>query len=176
MIGDRAFTENAAARVIKPWSTTLELRFGGFEEYLARWRAEHARLSVRSDDAERILERTIRYELAPLPDGTYRRRALRTAFAETWASLVQSDSLGALARVRCPILIVQATRPWIEGRPYLTDDVIAAQRKAALHAQLFVAHQSTHPMLARDPEPEMVERLRSFVRSVGVGNKAVRRA
>jgi pimeloyl-ACP methyl ester carboxylesterase len=161
--------------VIKPWSTTLELRFGGFEEYLTRWRAEQARLTARSDDAERILERTIRYELAPLPDGSYRRRALRTAFEETWASLLQADSLGALARVRCPTFIVQATRPWIDGRPYLTDEIIAAQRKAVPHGQVFVAHQSTHPMLARDPEPEMVEALRSFVHSVGVGNKAAAR-
>ena len=172
VIGDRAFTENAAAKVIKPWSKTLELRFGGFEEYLTRWRAEQARQSIRTDEAERILERTIRYELAPLPDGTYRRRALRAAFEETWASLLQCDSLGALARVRCPTLIVQATRPWIEGRPYLTDDIIAAQRKAVPHARVFVAHQSTHPMLARDPEPEMVEVVRDFVRSTRVGKKA----
>jgi pimeloyl-ACP methyl ester carboxylesterase/DNA-binding SARP family transcriptional activator len=172
VIGDRAFTENAAALVIKPWSTTLEQRFGGFEEYLTRWRTEQARLARPwSDDAERILERTIRFELAPLPDGSYRRRALRTAFEETWASLLQADSLGALARVRCPTLIVQATRPWIEGRPYLTDDIIGTQREAAPHARLFVAHQSTHPMLVRDPEPEMVEELRSFVRSVGVADK-----
>ncbi len=168
VIGDRAFTENAAARVINPWSKTLELRVGGFEEYLTRVRAEQVRSGVPSDDAERFLERTIRYELAPLPDGTYRRRALRAAFEETWASLLQSDSLGALARVRCPTLIVQAPRPWIEGRPYLTDEIIAAQRKAAPHAQVFVAHQSTHPMLVRDPEPEMIEALRSFVRHVQV--------
>jgi len=175
VVGDRAFTENAAAKVIKPLGTTLELRFGGFEEYLTRWREEQARSRLRTDEAERILERTIRYELAPLPDGTYRRRALRTAFEETWASLLQSDSLGALAHVRCPTLIVQATRPWIEGRPYLTDEIIAVQRRAAPRAQLFVAHQSTHPMLVRDPEPEMVEVLRDFVRSTRVGNEGTAR-
>jgi len=109
---------------------------------------------VRSNDAELFLERTIRYELAPLPDGSYRRRALRAAFEDTWASLLESDSLGALARVRCPTLIVQAPRPWIEGRPYLTDEIILAQRNAAPQAQVFVAGQSTHPMLVRDPEPE----------------------
>ena len=108
----------------------------------------------------------VRYELAPLPDGTYRRRALRAAFEETWASLLKSDSLGALTKVRCPTLIVQAKRPWIEGRPYLTDTTIAAQRKAVPHAQLFVARQSTHPMLVRDPEPAMVEALRNFVLSL----------
>jgi hypothetical protein len=65
--------------------------------------------------------------------------------------------------VPCPTLIVQATRPWPEGRPYLTDATIVAQRKAVPHAQLFVARQSDHPMLVRDPEPEMVETLRNFV-------------
>jgi len=163
VIGDRAFTENAAAQVIKPMGTSLELRFGGFEEYLTRWRAQQGR---NSDEAERVLERSIRYELAPLPDGTYRRRALRAAFEETWASLLKSDSLGALTKVRCPTLIVQAKRPWIEGRPYLTDAIITAQRNAVPHAQLFVARQSAHPTLVRDPEPEMVETLRNFVRSL----------
>jgi pimeloyl-ACP methyl ester carboxylesterase/DNA-binding SARP family transcriptional activator len=166
VIGDRAFTENAAAQVFKPMSTSLQQRVGGFDEYLTRWRTEQARGTLWSDDAERFLERTIRYELAPLPDGTYRRRALLAAFEETWTSLLQCNSLGALARVRCPTLIVQATRPWIEGRPYLTDEIIAAQRMAAPNAQVFVANQSTHPMLVRDPEPELIEAMRSFVHSV----------
>src|SRR5207249_589109 len=101
------------------------------DEYLTQWRAEH---SLHTDEAERILERTLRYELAPLPDGTYRRRALRAAFEETWASLLQIDSLAALAKVRCPTLIVHALRPWIDGRPYLTDEIIAAQRKVVPQA------------------------------------------
>jgi pimeloyl-ACP methyl ester carboxylesterase/DNA-binding SARP family transcriptional activator len=171
VIGDRAFTENAAALVVPVASTAGEPRFGGFEEYLARSRASGG-FRPRTDDAERILERTIRYELAPLPDGTYRRRALRAAVEETWASLMQADSLGALAQVRCPTLIVQTTRPWIAGRPYLSEAIIAAQRKAVPHARLFVARQSTHPMLVRDPELEMVECLRSFLRSLEAGTKA----
>jgi pimeloyl-ACP methyl ester carboxylesterase len=169
VIGDRAFTENAAAQVIKPLSASLGPRIGGFEEYMTRWRAQRPPTGPSvpySDEAERVLERTIRYELAPLPDGTYRRRALRAAFEETWASLLESDSLGALRKVRCPTLIVQGTRPWIEGRPYLTDATIADQRKAVPHAQLFVARQSDHTMLVRDPEPEMVETLRNFVLSL----------
>jgi pimeloyl-ACP methyl ester carboxylesterase/DNA-binding SARP family transcriptional activator len=160
VVGDRAFTENAAAQVMKPLGETLDVHFGGFDQYLRRWRAEQVGFS---DEAEHVLERTIRYELAPLPDGTYRRRALKAAFEETWASLQQSDSLAALARVRCPTLIVQAARPWIGGRPYLTDAIIAAQRKAVPQAELFIARQSNHPMLVRDPEPDLVDRLRSFL-------------
>jgi pimeloyl-ACP methyl ester carboxylesterase/DNA-binding SARP family transcriptional activator len=172
VIGDRAFTENSAAQVIKPMSTSLELRFGGFEEYLTRWRAEQGSLS---GEAERVLERTLRYELAPLPDGTYRRRALKAAFEETWASLLKSDSLAVLARVGCPTLIVQATRPWIDGRPYLTNAIIAAQRKAVPGSQLFVAQQSNHPTLVRDPEPRMVDALRSFMLSLRDTKKAAGR-
>jgi pimeloyl-ACP methyl ester carboxylesterase len=127
VIGDRAFTENAAAQFInRRWSTTL-------------------------------------------PNGSYRRRAIRAAFEETWASLLASDSLGALAQVRCPTLIVHATRPWIEGHPYLTDSIIAAQRKAILQSELFIARQSSHPMLVRDPEPGLVAALSSFVLSLREG-------
>ena len=162
VIGEGAFTDNAAAQMA-PSGATLGMRFGGFEEYLTRWRAQGI---LQADEAERILERTLRYELAPLPDGTYRRRALRTAFEETWASLRQADSLAALARVRCPTMIVHAPRPWIDGRPYLPDGAIAAQRRVVPQAQLVVARRSNHPHLVRDPEPEMVEALRSFVRSL----------
>jgi pimeloyl-ACP methyl ester carboxylesterase/DNA-binding SARP family transcriptional activator len=162
VIGDAAFTDNAAAQM-SPGGATLGMRFGGFDEYLTRIRAH---LVPHTDEAERVLERTLRYELAPLPDGTYRRRALRAAFEETWASLLQTDSLAALARVRCPTLIVHATRPWIEGRPYLTDETIAAQREVVPQARLAVARRSNHPRLVRDPEPEIVEALRSFVRSL----------
>jgi pimeloyl-ACP methyl ester carboxylesterase len=166
VVGDRAFTENAAALVMPPQRATLDLRVGGFEEYLTRWRASVA-MGGFSDEGERVLERTIRYELAPLPDGTYRRRTLTAAFEQTWASVLQSDSLAALRQVRCPTLIVQATRPWIEGQPYLSDAIIAAQRTAVPHARLFVARHSTHPMLVRDPEAELVESLRSFVFGLG---------
>ena len=42
-----------------------------------------------------MLERTMRYELAPLTNGTYRRRTLSEAFEQTWSSLMQFDSLAA---------------------------------------------------------------------------------
>jgi hypothetical protein len=38
-VGDRAFTKNAAAVVIPSQRATLEVRVGGFDEYLVRWRA-----------------------------------------------------------------------------------------------------------------------------------------
>jgi pimeloyl-ACP methyl ester carboxylesterase/DNA-binding SARP family transcriptional activator len=162
VIGHRAFTDNAAAKVVRSFGESLELRLGGFTEYMEQLRPPRGR---RSDDAERLLERAIRYELTPLPDGTYRRRGIRRALEETWASLAEADSLGALGRVRCPILIVQATLPWIGGKPYLTDAIIGEQLRAAPQAHHFVARHSSHPMLVRDPEPPMVEAIRRFARS-----------
>jgi esterase len=160
MIGDRSFAENAAAQAA-PLARSLDQRFGGFDEYLAKARGERAR---RSDEAERLADRLVRYDLAPLPDGTYRRRALRAALEAEWASIIEADSLAALARVACPILIVQALQPWLGGRPYFTDAIVEAQRRAAPHAQLFVARRSDHGTMVVDPEPDMIEAITRFVR------------
>jgi pimeloyl-ACP methyl ester carboxylesterase/DNA-binding SARP family transcriptional activator len=161
MIGDRAFAENAVARGA-PIADSLDRRFPGFDAY----RTEHfARLRREgwSDEAERMAERWVRYDLAPLPDGTYRRRALRKAVEAEWASIVAADSLGALARLHCPVLIVQALRPWHGGLPYFTDDIVAAQLRAAPRAELFVAWDSDHGTLIRNPEPAMLAEIRRFV-------------
>jgi pimeloyl-ACP methyl ester carboxylesterase len=101
-----------------------------------------------------------------LPDGSYRRRGVRRALEDTWASLKDGDSLGALSRVRCPVLIVQATLPWIGGELYLTDAIIGEQLRAAAGAQHFVARHSNHVMLIDDPEPAMVEAISRFARSL----------
>lgn len=163
VIGDRAFTENAAAQVMRHLGDTFARRHGGFSEYLDRWRATRGKYS---DDSERLLERMTRYVLTPLPDGTYRRQGIRTALEETWASLAQADSLGVLAHVRCPMLIVQATLPWIDEQPYLTDAIIEEQMRAAPHARRFIAHRSNHPSLVNDPEPSMLDAIHTFARRV----------
>ena len=160
MIGDRAFAENAAAQAA-PLAASLAQRFGGFDEYLVKARAERAR---RSDEAERLFDRWAHYDLAPLPDGTYRRRALRAALEAEWASIIKADSLAMLARVACPILIVQALQPWLGGRPYFTDAIVEAQLRAAPRAQLFVARRSTHGTLVVDPEPDLIEAIMVFAR------------
>lgn len=46
----------------------------GFDVYLKEWPSQQ----TFSDDAERLLQRWVRYTLAPLPDGTCRRRGLRS--------------------------------------------------------------------------------------------------
>ena len=160
MIGDRAFTENAAAQAA-PLASRLGLTVAGFDAYLAEWRMRRPRYT---DEAERLAERWVRFALAPLPDGTYRERALRTAVEAEWASIIAADSLGTLAKVSGPILIVQALKPWIDGRPYFTRAIVDAQLRAAPSAELFVAEASDHAMLIRDPEPAMVAAITRFVR------------
>jgi pimeloyl-ACP methyl ester carboxylesterase/DNA-binding SARP family transcriptional activator len=161
MIGDRAFTENAAAQAA-PIVESLERRFAGFDVYRAEQLA-HSRRVPWSDEAERVADRWMHYDLAPLPDGTYRRRALRQAVEAEWASIVAADSLGALARLRCPVLVAQALGLWLGGRPYFTDEIVAAQLRAAPHAELFVARHSDHTTLIRDPEPGLIAAIRRFV-------------
>ena len=160
MIGDRAFTENAAAQAA-PLANGLGPTVAGFDAYLAEWRTRRAPYS---DAAERLAERWVRFALAPLPDGTYRQRGLRTAVETEWASIIAADSLGALANVSCPILIVHALKPWIDGRPYFTPSIVEAQRRVAPSAELFVAEASDHATLIRDPEPAMVAAITRFAR------------
>jgi esterase len=159
MIGDKAFVENAAAQAA-PLATSLGVPVAGFDTYLATWRARWGPIG---DDAERLAERWARFALAPLPDGTYRERAIRTAVEAEWASIIAADSLGTLARVTCPILIVQAVKPWIGGRPYFTAGIVEAQRRAAPASELFVAQHSDHATMVRNPEPAMVDTITRFV-------------
>jgi pimeloyl-ACP methyl ester carboxylesterase/DNA-binding SARP family transcriptional activator len=159
MIGDRAFTENAAAQAA-PLVAGLDLPVAGFDAYLARWRA---RREPYGDDAERLVDRWARFALAPL-SGAYRERALRVAVEAEWASIVGADSMSALARAPCPVLLVQALRPWFGGRPYFSSAVVRAQRRAAPRAELFVAARSDHASLIRDPESAMMEAMAAFLR------------
>jgi pimeloyl-ACP methyl ester carboxylesterase/DNA-binding SARP family transcriptional activator len=170
MIGDRAFTENAAAQAA-PLATSLGTTVAGFDAYLAEWRARRPGLT---HEAERLAERWVRYALAPLPDGRYRERALRVAVEAEWASIIAADSLGTLHRVTCPILIVQAGKPWLGGRPYFTRAIVEAQLKAAPAAELFVARHSDHGTLIRDPESAMVAAITRFVERCATARSACR--
>jgi pimeloyl-ACP methyl ester carboxylesterase/DNA-binding SARP family transcriptional activator len=159
MVGDRAFRENAAAQAA-PIATRLDKRYASFDAYLAEWRARRVPFT---EEAERLADRWVRFALTPLPDGSYRERALRVAIEAEWRSIVDTDGLAALAQVACPVLIVQALKPWLGGRPYFTRAIVEAQLKAARSATLFVARESDHGTLLRDPEPAMVDAIRAFV-------------
>jgi pimeloyl-ACP methyl ester carboxylesterase/DNA-binding SARP family transcriptional activator len=159
MIGDRAFAENAAAQAA-PLADALERSVACFDVYLKEWLSQQAY----SDEAERLLQRWVRYALVSQSDGTYRRRGLRSALEAEWASIIAADSLGALGRVSCPTLIVQALEPWLGDRPYFTEGIVEAQLRAAPRAELFVARHSDHATMIRDPEPDMIEAIKQFVR------------
>lgn len=159
IVGSEAFVRNAAAQVIRPLGRFYDLDFGGFDEYLREWRGELAEFS---SEAERLVEAMMRFELAPVGRGRVRHRGIRAALEETWLSAAEVDTLGELSRVACPTLVVHAAQPWIDGRPYLDDAIIEHQMRAARHGRLFVAAESNHPELARDPTPELVEAIRQF--------------
>ncbi|HKW94214.1 MAG TPA: alpha/beta fold hydrolase [Methylomirabilota bacterium] len=166
MIGDRAFSENAAAQAA-PLAGSLGQPVAGFDTYLATWRARWGPLT---DEAERLAERWARFALAPLPDGRYRERAIRAAVEAEWASIIAADGLGALARVTCPILIVQALKPWIGGRPYFTPRIVEAQRRAAPAADLFVARDADHATMIRDPDRELIAAITRFTDACARGS------
>lgn len=161
VVAPRAFTERSAAQVVKGMGDALELRFPSYGAYLDAW--SKTRIGI-SSEAERTAERVARYQLARLPDGTYRRQGLRQALEDEWTSIIAADNLAALSRVLCPILVVQGAAAWIAGEPYISDAVADAQLRAAPEAERFVARDSSHPMLIRDPEPAMVERIMEFMR------------
>jgi hypothetical protein len=71
-----------------------------------------------------------------------------------WASIIVADSLGTLARVRCPMMIVRAVNPWRRGRPYFMTRIVEAQLRAAPHAKLFIAKASDHATIIRNPDPK----------------------
>lgn len=164
VVAPREFTARSAEKLVKGMGDALELRFPSYDAYLDAWRRTMTGIS---GEAERTAERVARYQLARLPDGTYRRHGLRQALEDEWVSIIDADNLTALSRVPCPTLVVQAAAAWIAGEPYISDAVADAQLRAAPIAEHFVARHSNHPMLIRDPEPEMVERIKEFVRGSG---------
>jgi len=164
VVGDRAFTENAAAQAIGTLGPGLDRRYAGFQEYLERWQLDGREPQT---DVERWIDRSARYTLAPGSDGSYRMRGLRQALEAEWKSVTEADSLGALRRLTCPVLVVQASEPWIAGLPYLPDAAIRAQVAAARHATVHVAVGSHHGEVVRDPDAALVRAIKQFVRSVG---------
>jgi pimeloyl-ACP methyl ester carboxylesterase/DNA-binding SARP family transcriptional activator len=159
-IGDRAFLARRGAESVVPTEGTLDLKFTGVDEYLRHWRAATPRYS---DEAERWLDRFARYELARLPDGTYRRRGLRAALRAEFESVLEEDTLDLLAQARCPTLLVRGGQSWMGGLPWLTDEMWEAQRRACPSATTLVAASSNHASLVRDPSHELVAAISAFL-------------
>lgn len=167
VVGPTAFTHNAAAQIVDAVGSSFEMTFGGFDQYLRQWRRSGS--PEYSSEAERLLEAMVRFDLAPVGGGRVRRRGLRAALEETWESAAAIDTLQALTAVWCPVLIVHATQPWIEGRPYLDDEIVREQLQAARNSTLLIAENSNHPRLVRDPELSTIQGIKSFFRGLTPG-------
>jgi len=169
VVGDQTFTESASL-VLKAHYPSLEQRFTSFDEYLSFWAAE--------DDGSqwtRWLGRNSRMELAPLPDGTLRRRALHDALAAEWASVAQRDALTALSHVTVPVLVVHADAPWTlraaaEQRwatePYIDQATIDAQVGAARDPRFYRSHGQHHSELVVRPSAGLIEAVRAFAKEI----------
>jgi pimeloyl-ACP methyl ester carboxylesterase/DNA-binding SARP family transcriptional activator len=177
VVGDRGFIESASL-VQKAIGPALEQRHKTFEEYQRLWSGWD-----NGSQWERWLERSDRIELAPLPDGTFRRRALRHALAAEWVSVAQRDALAALSSVTVPVLVVHADAPWtmradVEPRwaeePYIDSATVKAQLAAASDARLYVSHGQDHADLVGQPSAGALEAVRTFVATAKLAGSADR--
>jgi pimeloyl-ACP methyl ester carboxylesterase len=159
VVGDRRFVASASF-VIDAFGASLDQRFASFDDYHGRWGRE-----FEDSPWKRWLERSDRMELAPRPDGTFRRRGLRAALEVEWASVARADALGTLARVVVPVLVVYADAAW-DGAPYLDEGTIDAQLAAARDSRLYVASGQDHADIIRRPNDGLVSALKHFVKDV----------
>jgi hypothetical protein len=160
MSGDRAFTENAAARGA-PIVDLLDRRFAGFDAY----RAEQLNRNGQppwSDTAEQVANRWLHYELAPLPDGS-----CPAGVATGRRSGVGLDRRGGQLWCPTPVALPGADRPGhgtVAGRTSLLHGRHRPCPTAGGGpARLFLARDSDHGMLIRDPELGYITAIRTFV-------------
>jgi pimeloyl-ACP methyl ester carboxylesterase len=159
VVGDHAFVESASF-VLHEWGHTLDQRFVSFEAYQAFWANE-----IDDTQWQRWLAINDHMELAALPDGTLRQRALRQALAAEWASVAHNDALDALSRVTAPVLVVHADAPWFHT-PYIDSATIQTQLEATAQSRLFVAHGQNHAAVLRKPSESLVAAVRRFAHEV----------
>ena len=160
VVGDRRLVQKSMYTVENHLELELKERFTDFDDYRDRW-------GTLPDDAtwRRWLDRSLRMELASLPDGTLRRRSVRDALTGEWAWLQRNDALAALADVTVPVLIVHADGPF-HGGPYLDDASVQAQLDAARDSRLFVEHGRNHGDIIYRPSDEFIQTLKQFLTHV----------
>jgi len=124
--------------------------------------------SSMSPDEELLVDQMARFSMVRMPDGSYRMSVYTDAVQQTWQSIIQSDTIGALRRLTCPVLVVWATQPWLidDEKPYFDEQIARSQVAAARHGELVVASGSTHARLVRDPEQPVVDAVQRFLRSI----------
>ena len=169
VVGDRHLVERSSYAV-QQLELRLQERFTDFDDYRHRWGAL-------PDDAtwRRWLDRSLRMEVAALPDGTLRRRSVRDALINEWDWLERNDALAALTDVNVPVLIVHADGPFF-GAPYLDDASLQAQLEAARDSRLFVEHGRNHGDIVYRPSAEFIQTLRQFTTDVKANSHALESA
>jgi pimeloyl-ACP methyl ester carboxylesterase/DNA-binding CsgD family transcriptional regulator len=159
VVGDPAFTRSTSI-VLDEIGPMLERRFMTFDAYHSQWETE-------PDDSrwKQWIVRSGRMSLAPLPDGTFRRRSLRQALMEEWASVARRDALAALSNVTVPVLVVHADARWPEW-PYLDETTISSQLAAARDSRLYVARGLNHYDVLARPSPGLILALLAFAHDI----------
>ena len=159
VVGDRRLVERSSYAV-QQLELRLQERFTDFDDYRQWW-------GTLPDDAtwRRWLDRSLRMEVAPLPDGRLRPRSVRDALVSEWAWLERNNALDALADVTVPVLIVHADGPF-HGAPYLDDASLQAQLDAPRDSRLFVEHGRNHADIIYRPSDEFIHTLKQFASHV----------
>ena len=159
VVGDRRLVERSSYAV-QQLELRLQERFTDFDDYRQWW-------GTLPDDAtwRRWLDRSLRMEVAPLPDGRLRPRSVRDALVSEWAWLERNNALDALADVTVPVLIVHADGPF-HGAPYLDDASLQAQLDAPRDSRLFVEHGRNHGDIIYRPSDEFIHTLKQFASQV----------
>jgi len=159
VVGDRRLVERSSYAV-QQLELRLQERFTDFDDYRQWW-------GTLPDDAtwRRWLDRSLRMEVAPLPDGRLRPRSVRDALVSEWAWLERNNALDALDDVTVPVLIVHADGPF-HGAPYLDDASLQAQLDAPRDSRLFVEHGRNHGDIIYRPSDEFIHTLKQFASHV----------
>lgn len=150
VVGDRQLVRRCAGAVPQI-GAGVDARYAGIDDYIAAWTVPGGST------------RYARLELSPMPDGSFRRRALRTALEEMWDSALETETLAPLASIGCPVLVVNARLPWLGDEVYIPPAAARRQAAAPGRGLLVDAPDRNHPGIVRSPEPVMVDALRRFL-------------
>src|SRR5256712_13137734 len=106
-------------------------------------------------DEELLVDQMARSSMTRMPDGSYRMSVYTDAVKQTWRSLIESDTIGALPRLTCPVLVVWATQPWLieDEQPYFNEEIVRPQAAAARDGSLIVAPRPPARRLVPHPGP-----------------------
>src|SRR5256885_12649205 len=164
VVGERSVVEDRLT-VATPSLEGTHQRYPNFARYLELMRASRSSMSP---DEELLVDQMARFSMIRMPDGSYRMSVYTDAVQQTWQSIIQSDTIGALRRLTRPVLVAWATQPGLiaDERPNFDEQIGRSQVAPARHGELVVASGSTHARFVRDPESPVVDAVQRFLRSI----------